>query len=157
MLEVKPVFAEAIPAPKSKTNYPEPFSPMVEGRFKSKLGDFFGLTNFGVNLTTLAPGAVSALLHKHSRQDEMIYIVEGQPTLHLGVEKFHMVPGQCVGFKAGSGKAHQLVNATAEDVVYIEVGGRNPDDAIEYPNDDLYAVLDKNGATIFTHKDGSPY
>jgi len=155
--QVKPVFVEEIALPVNKTNYPEEFSAVVEGRFKVRLGDFFALTNFGVNLTTLVPGAVSALLHKHSRQDEMIYILEGQPTLYLGTGEFLMVPGQCVGFKAGVGEAHQLANLTAEDVVYIEVGSRNSHDAIEYPNDDLYAVLDKNGATIFTHKDGSPY
>ena len=68
-----------------------------------------------------------------------------------------MDPGQCVCFKAGVGEAHQLANLTAEDVVYIEVGGRNSHEAIEYPENDLCAATNNNGATLFSHKGGSPY
>ena len=157
MPQVKPVHAKEVPAAKQKTNYPGAFASMVEGRSKLKLGDFFNLTNFGVNITKLAPGAISALFHKHSRSDELVYILEGQPTLYLGVEKFTLSPDQCIGFKAGDGQAHQLVNSTNEEVVYIEVGGRIPFEVIEYPQDDLRAELDDSGVTIFTRQDGSRY
>lgn len=156
MPQVKPVHAKEVPAAKQKTNYPGAFASMVGGRSKLKLGDL-DLTNFGVNITKLASGAISALFHKHSRSDELVYILEGQPTLYLGVEKFTLSPDQCIGFKAGDGQAHQLVNSTTEEVAYIEVGGRIPFDVIEYPQDDLRAELDDRGVTIFTRQDGSRY
>src|SRR5258706_9169209 len=91
------VAAEAPPRTKP-SNYPEPFASRMAGRVKRPLGDLFGLTNFGVNLTRLTPGAVSALLHAHSRQDEFIYILEGQPTLVTDAGETPLGPGMCAGF-----------------------------------------------------------
>lgn len=143
-------------APRTKpSNYPEPFATRVAGRTKRQLGDVFGLSKFGVNLTELAPGTESALLHKHSKQDEMIYILQGHPTLRTDDGEKGLVPGMCAGFPAG-GSAHQLVNRTDAPVVYLEIGDRTPGDESSYPEDDLKAVL-VDGAWTFTHKDGTPY
>src|SRR4051794_15788191 len=125
-------------APRTKpSNYPEPFASRMAGRLKRPLGDLFGLTNFGVNLTPLAPGAVSALRHSHSRQDEFIYVVEGRPTLRTNAGRTVLEAGMCAGFKAGTGDAHHLINETQDDVVYLEIGDRTPGDAGSYPDDDI--------------------
>jgi uncharacterized cupin superfamily protein len=156
-MQQHPISAQAIPAPMGKTNYPEPYASQVKGRTKRKLGQVFGLTQFGVNLTHLLPGAVSALAHSHSRQDEFIFVLEGTPTLILGTEEFTLKPGDCCGFKAGTGIAHQLVNRSEETVSYLEMGDRTIGDAVEYPNDDLKAILSATGAWTFTHKNGHPF
>jgi len=143
-------------APRTKpSNYPEPFASMMNGRVKRPLGDLFGLKNFGVNLTRLIPGAVSALHHGHSRQDEFIYILEGEPTLFVGDTTQRLSPGMCIGFPA-SGQAHHLKNDTATDVVILEVGDRSAGDEVFYPVDDLVAVKTPDG-WAFTHRDGVPY
>ena len=149
------VAAEA-PLRTKPSSYPEPFASRMAGRAKRPLGDLFGLTNFGVNLTRLAPGAVSALRHAHTRQDEFVYILEGRPTLHTDEGRTALAPGMCAGFRAGTGNGHRLVNETAEDVVYLEIGDRAPGDAAGYPDDDLRALL-VNGRWVYTHKDGTPY
>ena len=153
-----PVALVAIDAPKrvKPSNYPEPFASQMQGREKHPLGDLFGLTNFGVNLTTLAPGAVSALHHAHTTQDEFIYILEGHPTLHTDEGRTRLSPGMCAGFKARTGNGHRLLNETSEVVVYLEVGDRSPGDEALYPDDDLKAVL-LDGKWTFQHKDGTPY
>lgn len=156
-MKLVPVQAVSVPLPDKKTVYPQPFASWVEGRTKKKLGDHFGLTHFGVNLTELAPGAISALLHHHSKQDEFIYILEGTPTLLLGEKECLLSPGDCMGFKAGMGVAHQLVNRSEKPVLYIEVGDRAVGDEVEYPNDDLKANQLPNGKWAFTHKDDRPY
>jgi len=143
-------------APRTKpSNYPEPFASMMSGRIKRPLGDPFGLKNFGVNLTRLRPGAVSALHHCHSRQDEFIYILEGEPTLFLGDTTQRLSPGMCIGFPA-AGQAHHLKNDTAADVVILEVGDRSAGDEGFYPVDDLVAAKTPDG-WAFTHRDGVPY
>jgi len=128
----------------------------MAGRRKQPLGDVFGLKNFGVNLTRLAPGAVSALRHAHSRQDEFVYVLQGRPTLHTDAGRTGLEPGMCAGFRAGTGDAHRLVNETEEDVVYLEVGDRTAGDEGSYPDDDLKA-LRAEGGWMFVHKDGTPY
>ena len=144
-------------APRAKpSTYPEPFFSRMAGREKRQLGDLFGLGNFGVNLTRLAPGGESALLHRHTRQDEFVYILEGSPTLVTEEGETELSPGMCAGFPAG-GSAHQLVNRTAADVLYLEVGDRTPGDAASYPRDDIQADLGPDGQWLFTHKDGSAY
>lgn len=139
------------------TNYPEPFAGIVSGRIKAKLGDAFGLSNFGVNLTRMAPGAISSLFHAHSQQDEFVYVLEGSPTLRLGDREYTMSPGECIGFAAGSGHAHQLINATGADVAYLEIGDRSRGDEVLYPNDDLAVSTTSDGERAFAHKDGRSY
>lgn len=153
----KPIRASDVPASAGATIYPAPFAQLVAGRTKRKLGDAFGLRNFGVNLTTLEPGAVSALVHYHAVQDEFVFIIEGRPTLVLGGEEHEMAPGDCMGFKAGSGVGHQLVNRTDSVVTYLELGDRSPGEQVNYPNDDIAAKVGPTGAWVVTHKDGTPY
>ena len=148
--------ARAAPPRTKRSNYPEPFFSRMAGREKRPLGDLFGLKNFGVNLTRLAPGGQSALLHRHSKQDEFIYILEGEPTLVTDQGKVVLSPGMCAGFPAG-GLAHHLINRTRSDVVYLEAGDRTPGDEGEYPADDIQAALRPDGSWAFTHKDGRPY
>jgi uncharacterized cupin superfamily protein len=152
-----PIAADSIPGQIGQTIYPDPYASLVKGRLKRKLGDFFGLTNFGVNLTDLLPGAVSALAHSHSRQDEFILILQGSPTLLLGDEEFVLNAGDCYGFKAGTGVAHQLINRSDQIVRYIEIGDRPVGDEVDYPHADLKARQGCQGEWIVTHKDGSPY
>ena len=145
-------------APRTKpTNYPEPFASRMAGREKRPLGDPFGLTNFGVNLTRLVPGGSSALRHAHSKQDEFVYILTGRPVLITDDGETVLSPGMCAGFKAGTGNGHHLVNRGNQDVVYLEVGDRSAGDAGSYPDDDLQAVLDGDGKWQFLHKNGTPY
>lgn len=153
-----PIAIEAALAPLRTTPsiYPEPFAARVKDRIKQPLGNLFGLTNFGVNLTRLKPGAVSALRHAHTRQDEFIYVLEGQPTLRTDEGKTQLAPGMCAGFKAGTGNGHHLVNETTADVVYLEIGDRTAGDEASYPDDDLRALM-VNGKWAFTHKDGRGY
>lgn len=150
------VLADEAPPRTKASSYPEPFASRMAGRRKQPLGDLFGLSNFGVNLTRLAPGAVSSLRHDHTRQDEFVYILRGHPTLHTDETRTRLAPGMCAGFKAGTGNAHRLMNETEEEVVYLEVGDRTPGDHVSYPDDDLAAQM-VDGKWTFTHKDGSPY
>jgi uncharacterized cupin superfamily protein len=155
---MKRVSIKALDAPSSATSsYPEPFRSRVNGREKRALGELFGLSNFGVNLTRLAPGAQSALRHAHSAQDEFIYVLEGNPTLVTDLGETVLAPGMCAGFKAGSGDAHHLVNRTQGNVLYLEVGDRSPGDEVTYPDDDLKATTAPDGRRRFTRKDGSVY
>lgn len=136
--------------------YPPMLAARVKGREKRPLGDLFGLTNFGVNLTRLPPGAASSLRHAHSKQDEFVYILQGTPTLQTDEGKLELSPGMCAGFKAGTGNAHSLINETPEDVVYLEVGDRSAGDEVSYPEDDLCARY-VEGVWVFSRKDGTPY
>jgi uncharacterized cupin superfamily protein len=150
------IVAAEVPARSKPSVYPEPFASRMVGREKRHLGEVFGLTNFGVNLTRLAPNSVSALRHAHSKQDEFVYILQGRPTLHTNEGRSQLSPGMCAGFKAGTGNGHRLINETAEEVVYLEVGDRSSGDEGSYPDDDLKAVL-VEGKWKFVHRDGTPY
>ena len=150
------VAAEVAPRQKS-TSYPEPFASRVRGREKRALGDVFGLKNFGVNLTRLAPGGLSALRHSHTVQDEFVYVLEGHPTLITDAGETLLAPGMCAGFRGGSGDAHHLHNRGTTDVLYLEAGDRMAGDGGIYPDDDIAASLGADGKWFFAHKDGTPY
>ncbi|MBL6455480.1 cupin domain-containing protein [Belnapia sp. T6] len=154
-----PVAVEALSVPVRATvsNYPAPFLPRVAGRRKRVLGDLFGLRNFGVNLTRLGPGDSSSLHHRHGRQDEFIYVLEGEPVLVTDTGEVQLRPGHCAGFPAG-GTAHHLENRGSGEVLYLEIGDRSADDPVEYPLDDLALVPDPaTGRRRYAHKDGRPW
>lgn len=142
--------------PRKSSVYPEPFAARMAGREKRALGDVFGLQHFGVNVTRLAPGACSALLHRHKVQEELIYILEGCPTLVTDTDETELQPGMCAGFTP-NGVAHQLVNRSEKDVLYLEIGDRMPGDEVSYPSDDLVAAQNSDGHWVFRHKNGKPY
>jgi uncharacterized cupin superfamily protein len=149
--------AAASAPPRIRTRaYPEPFAASVAGRTKQPLGNLFGLVNFGVNRTTLPTGAISALRHRHSKQDEFVYILEGSPTLVTDEGEMLLAPGMCAGFSAG-GTAHMMENRSDADVIYLEIGDRTPGDEATYPDDDLAAAMNADGQWRFTHRDGTPY
>ena len=150
------VAADVLPR-NSKSAYPEQFVSRLGDRTKRPLGDPFGLTIFGVNLTTLPPGAVSALRHAHTKQDEFVYVLEGAPSLIIDSGETLLKPGMCVGFKCGTGDAHHLVNRGKTDVVYLEIGDRTLGDEASYPDDDIVAIKTNDGSRKFTRKDGTPY
>lgn len=149
------VAAEAAPRTQ-KSLYPAPFAALMDHRVKRPLGNVFGLANFGVNLTTIEPGGMSALRHAHTRQDEFVYILSGHPVLVTDAGRTPLAPGMCAGFRAGTGDGHHLLNPTNEPVTYLEVGDRTPGDEATYPDDDLKATM-VAGAWRFTRKDGTAY
>ena len=142
---------------RTSSAYPtEEFRKATAGRAKRALGDALGLSTFGVNLTTLAPGAASALRHWHHRQDEFVFVLDGELTLVTDAGEQVLGPGTCAGFPGGKSDGHHLVNRTASPATYLEVGDRLPGDAAEYPDVDL-RVRGTGTGWKYTHKDGRPY
>ncbi len=154
-LTTRPLAALDIAPRAQHSNYPPVYAALMAGRSKRQLGEAFGLTRFGVNLVELAPGARSALLHRHSHSQEFVYILGGTPVLRLDAEERQLAPGMCIGFRP-DGLAHCLVNRSELPACYLEIGDRNPDDGATYPEDDLVAAR-HGGGWCFTHRDGSPW
>jgi uncharacterized cupin superfamily protein len=158
MSEKRPVavLASDVPVRTLKSNYPEPFASRMAGRHKQQLGEVFGLTVFGVNRTRLEPGAQSALRHWHGKQDEFVYVLEGEALLITDEGETRLTPGMCAGFKAGVPNGHHIVNRSVRDFVYLEIGDRTPGSGGFYPDDDI-AIEMADGKMKFVHKDGTPY
>ena len=137
------------------SGYPAPFDRACTDRIRQRLGDAAGLSDFGVNLMRLAPGAWSSQRHWHSAEDEFVYVLEGELVLvsDAGEEILH--PGDCAGFKAGVRDGHHLQNRTDRDAVVLEVGSRKiEDDEGDYPDIDMRFLKGDGG---YVHKDGTPY
>lgn len=140
----------------TRTGYPPPFDRVVVGRERKRLGNAAGLDQFGVNLTRLRPGAASALRHWHQREDELVFILEGEVVLVEDDGETLLRAGDAAGFQANSGNGHQLLNKSDRDVVYLEVGTRSKHERVEYSDVDLAVVRDEQGMR-YTHKNGDLY
>ena len=154
----KPVSVSEL-TPRTGTIYPDAFAAAVNGRAKRALGDVFGLTQFGVNHTMIAPGAASALRHYHTVEDELVYVLKGTPTLETDEGQMPLQPGDVVGFRGGDANGHRIINLSDEPVEILEIGTRRPDvDEAVYPDVDLRYVQNPNGGKrCFVRKDGTPY
>jgi uncharacterized cupin superfamily protein len=140
----------------TRTGYPPPFDRVVVGRERKRLGNAVGLDQFGVNLTTLKPGAASALRHWHEQEDELIFVLEGEVVLIEDDGETVLEPGDAAGFKANNPNGHHLVNKSSRDAVYLEVGTRSKHERAHYPDVDMMVVRDDKGMR-YTHKNGEPY
>ena len=138
------------------SGYPDPYRQRVEGRERKRLGNAAGLDQYGVNLTRLKPGALSAIRHWHENEDEFVYVLDGELVLIEDEGETLLRPGDAAGFKAGVANGHCLVNRTDRDALYLEVGTRASAERAHYPDDDLFAEKDATGFR-FLHKDRSPF
>ena len=136
--------------------YPEPFRQVLEGRARRRLGNAVGLTQFGVNLTTLRPGAWSSQRHWHEREDEMIYMLEGEVVLCEDGGEIVLKPGDAAGWKANGGNGHCLINRSDRDAVFLEIGTRAPTDRVVYSDIDMRLERDASERR-YLHKSGEPY
>jgi uncharacterized cupin superfamily protein len=140
----------------TSTFYPQQFRDVVKGREKQKLGNAAGLTQFGVNLTRIRPGAASAMRHWHQHEDEFIYVVQGELVLVENDGEVRLKPGDAAGFKAGVDNGHCLINRSTRDALYLEVGTRAPSERVDYP--DVDCVLERStGTATYMRRSGEPY
>jgi len=140
----------------TRTGYPPPFDRVVVGRERKRLGNAVGLDQFGVNLTTLKPGAASALRHWHEQEDELVFVLEGEVVLIEDDGETVLKPGDAAGFKAHNPNGHHLVNKSSRDAVYLEIGTRSKYERAHYPDVDMMVMRDDKGMR-YTHKNGEPY
>jgi uncharacterized cupin superfamily protein len=137
------------------SRYPAPFDAACAARIRQRLGDAAGLSDFGVNLLRLPPGAWSSQRHWHSTEDEFVYVLEGEMVLVTDAGEEILRPGDCAGFKAGDKDGHHLQNRSPRDAVALEIGSRKAaEDEGEYPDIDLRFTKGRGG---FAHRDGTPY
>ena len=139
------------------TGYPDPYRETVVARRKRELGDTFGLSRYGVNLVELSPGTWSSQRHWHTHEDEFVLVVSGELTLITDSGEQILTPGMVAGFPAGDSNGHHLINKSDEVASYLEVGDRNPQDEVFYPDIDLLYKTNTDGEHEFTNRDGVPY
>ena len=142
--------------PRLGSSYPAPYNESCGAREKRALGDPLGLTQYGVNLVRLPPGALSSQRHWHSQEDEFVYVLEGELVLITEAGEQALGAGMAAGFPAGKDDGHQLANRSDAWAVYLEIGSRSETDAVHYPDIDL-ALVNRDGDWVFTHKNGEPY
>jgi uncharacterized cupin superfamily protein len=148
------------PADVSESNassYPEPFREGQRKRYTRRLGDHAGLKNYGVNLVRVLPDGQSSARHTHSKQDEFVYVVEGEFVLVTDAGRETVGPGTCIGFPAGTGDGHHFLNLTQKDAIFLVIGDRTAGDEVTYPDIDLELKAGPDGVRGFRRKDGTPY
>ena len=141
---------------RERTVYPKEFAGMVKGRQKRVLTELLGLTQFGVNATTLQPGAASAHRHWHVTEDEFCYVLEGELTLITNEGEQVLTPGMAIGFPANDENGHHLVNRSGKPATYLEIGTRAAVDHCVYPDIDM-DLTKIAGKFTMRRKNGRPF
>ncbi len=138
------------------TLYPPPFDVPCRARERTRLGDPAGLTQFGVNLLRLPPGAWSSQRHWHTGEDEFVYVVSGAVVLVTDEGEEVLRAGDAAGFAANDRNGHCLQNRSGDDAVVLEIGSRTLGSVAYYPDIDMVAPAGGK-PTAYTHRDGTPY
>lgn len=141
---------------KTGSIYPEPYAAMMAGRSSLRLGEAGGLTQFGANLVTLAPGAMSSLRHWHAQEDEFVMVTEGECILVEDAGETVMRAGDCAAFPAGRPDGHHFVNRSALPARFLVIGTRAAREVASYSDVDLRVEIE-GGRARFTYGDGSDF
>jgi uncharacterized cupin superfamily protein len=157
MVRGSKVFKPVDVSESNASSLPEPFREGQRKRYNRRLGDHAGLKNYGVNLIRVLPGGQSSFRHAHSRQDEFVYVIEGEFVLVTDAGRETVGPGTCIGFPAGTGEAHHFLNLTQNDAVFLVIGDRPAGDEVTYSDIDLELKAGADGVRGFYRKDGTPY
>ncbi len=136
------------------SSYPAPFDQEPANRIRQRLGDAGGLTQFGVNLLQLPPGAWSSQRHWHSAEDEFVYVISGEVVLITDEGEDVLRAGDCAAFPRNAADGHHLVNNSRATALCLEIGTRATDDVTMYPDIDM--MFDPKVGS-YTHRDGTPY
>jgi uncharacterized cupin superfamily protein len=139
------------------SGYPEQHCSEVMNRARARLGDVFGLTQFGVNIVTLPPGTWSSHRHWHETEDELIHVLDGSILLVDDLGEHLLTAGMCAGFKAGNGNGHHLRNVSDAPATYLEVGTRQNSDRVMYSDIDMQALKEPGKNWVFVKTDGSGF
>jgi uncharacterized cupin superfamily protein len=140
----------------TSTNYPPPFDKAIEGRAHKRLARAAGLSQFGVNICTLKPGAASSQRHWHENEDELVYVLQGEVVLIEDEGETVLKPGDAAAWKASVANGHCLINRSDRDAVFLEVGTRATNERAHYSDIDMMVVRDDAGFR-YTRKNGESY
>ncbi len=151
-----PVIDPAKVPVKTGSIYPSPYAEMMAGRSSLRLGDAGGLTQFGVNLVMLEPGAMSSLRHWHLQEDEFVIVTEGECTLVQDAGETLMRAGECAAFPAGVADGHHFINRSDGVARFLVIGTKAPREVATYSDVDLRVEME-GGRARFTYKDGADW
>jgi uncharacterized cupin superfamily protein len=148
---MKKIDLSIVPAQTGST-YPHPFDEPCMAQSCQRLARYAGLTQFGVNLTVIEAGAWSSQRHWHSREDEFVWVLDGELTLVTDAGEETLRAGDCAAFRSDEPDGHHLVNKSGRPARVLEIGTTDPQDRCTYPDIDM--IADERG---YTHRDGTPY
>lgn len=141
---------------KTGSIYPSPYAEMMAGRSSQRLGDAGGLTQFGVNLVTLAPGALSSLRHWHMAEDEFVMVTTGECVMVTDAGETLMRVGDCAAFPANTPDGHHFINRSDQPASFLVVGSKSKREVATYSDVDLMVTME-GGKASFTYKDGTEF
>jgi uncharacterized cupin superfamily protein len=136
--------------------YPEPYASQMAGRSSRRLGQLAGLTQFGVNIVYLEPGAPASLRHWHLKEDEFAIVLTGELVLVEEGSETLMRVGDCAAWKAGVVNAHRFENRSSSPASFLVVGTSHPEEVATYGDVDMM-IHKAGGKPRFTYHDGSDW
>jgi len=142
---------------KTGSIYPEPYASMVAGRSSLRLGDAGGLTQFGVNIIILQPGAMSSLRHWHLNEDEFVMVTEGECVMVQDAGETVMRVGDCAAFPAGSTDGHHFLNRSDTVAKFLVVGTKAQREVATYSDVDFMLEIVRDQSVRFMYKDGTDW
>jgi len=134
------------------SGYPAPFHEVAKDRARQRLGDAGGLTQFGVYLLTLPPGAWSSQRHWHYGEDEFLVMIEGQAVLVEDDGRTVLRAGDLAAWPKGAANGHHLINESDAPCRFIVIGGGENKGGCYSDIDMMWDTTDG-----YVHKDGTPY
>ena len=106
-------------------------------------GVHFGFERLGIHHVLIPPGRRTSWPHAEKTEDEFAYVISGTPDVWIDGTLYRLMPGDGVGFKAGTGVCHSFLNNTGEPVQLLVVGDRKRED-----NRYFYPLHPKRNAEI---------
>jgi uncharacterized cupin superfamily protein len=100
-----------------------------------RIGPLVGAKDLGYSYDVVPPGKRSCPFHSHRAEEEMFFILRGNGTLRFGGESRKIRAGDVICCPSGGPEtAHQIINDSEAELVYLSVSTMMPVEICEYPD-----------------------
>ncbi len=110
---------------------------------RARLSRAAGSERLGLSLWELPPGEAAYPYHYHLAEEELLLILDGQPTLRTPEGWRELPQGEVVAFPRGEAGGHQLVNRTQETVRFLAFSTSGEPDIVIYPDSSKLAACER--------------
>jgi uncharacterized cupin superfamily protein len=110
---------------------------------RALLGRQAGSERLGLSLWELPAGEAADPYHWHLAEEELIVVLEGQPSLRTPEGWRELSEGEVISFPRGERGGHQLLNRTENDVRFLAFSSSGEPDIVIYPDSQKVGAFER--------------
>lgn len=106
----------------------------------AEVGFVIGAQKLGYRVSTLDPGHRFCPMHGHAREEELFFVIDGEPSVRTPSGTTRCRKGDFIALPVGANGAHQLLNESDAPATVLLLSRTEEIETCYYPDSDKYLI-----------------